>query len=138
MQLAILLVLILIAVILAPWLLGVIAVLVAAYGLWLAVAFALTIAAIAIGAVVLLIYFSGRGLFKKHDISSGTEQKIAEANRLFRAKEAARLAVAEQEELKYKEIMDRAKKSGLTTCKSCSASIEKHSMYCPECGKSPI
>lgn len=138
MQLAILLVLILIAVILAPWLLGVIAVLVAAYGLWLAVAFALTIAAIAIGAVVLLIYFSGRGLFKKRDISSGTEQKIAEANRLFRAKEAARLAVAEQEELKYKEIIDRAKKARPATCKSCSASIENHSMYCPECGKSPI
>ncbi|VVO24010.1 hypothetical protein [Pseudomonas fluorescens] len=136
MQLAILLALILIAVILAPWLLGVIAVLVAAYGLWLAVAFALTIAAIAIGAVVLLI--SRRGLVKKRDISSGAEQKIAEANRLYRAKEAARRAVAAQEELKYIETPERDKKASTATCKSCSASIEKHSMYCPKCGKSPI
>jgi membrane protein implicated in regulation of membrane protease activity len=135
MQLAILLVLILIAVILAPWLLGVIAIVVAAYGLWLVAAFALTIAA---GIVILVVYSLRHGLFQKRDMSSRMGQKIAEANRLHRVKEAAQRSVAAQEELKYQEILDRAKKASTATCKSCSASIEKYSMYCPKCGKSPI
>ena len=71
MQLAILLVLIVIAVILAPWLLGLIAVAIAAYGLWLIIS--LAVAVVVSILVVGVILMSG----SKRSVSSNTEQMIS-------------------------------------------------------------
>ncbi|WET11875.1 zinc ribbon domain-containing protein [Pseudomonas sp. D3] len=135
MQRAILLVLILIAVILAPWLLGVIAVLIAAYGLWVVVAGALSFMVVA---VYLLVYFLRRRLLSRRDVSSRIEQQISEANRLHRAKDAGNGSVVAQENFAEKVESERVSKKRMTICKKCEASIEKHSMYCPQCGKSPV
>ena len=88
MQLAILLVLIVIAVILAPWLLGLIAVGIAAYGLWLIIS--LAVAAVFTILVVGVILMSG----SKRSMSSKTEQIISEVNEQYREKEAAERAAA--------------------------------------------
>ena len=107
MQLAILLVLILIAVILARWLIGVIVVLIAAYGLWIVAAFALTII---IGLVVLAVYALREGLFSSREVSSSTERMIAEANRKHREKEAAQREKTTQAELLQKEDSGESKR----------------------------
>lgn len=133
MQLAILIVLVLILLVLAPWLIGVIAVLAAAYGVWLVAAFVISIV---VGVVCVLIYALGTSFSKPRAVSSSTEAKIAEANRAYREKEAARRELERQEQLKYDEIIERTKASRLIACKSCHASIEKHGPYCPVCGKS--
>lgn len=135
MQLAILLVLILIAVILAPWLLGVIAALVVAYGLWLVIAGVISLSVVAL---FLLVYGLKQGFFPKPAVSSAIELKIAEANDQYRAKEAEKRAVNKQENLVREAERVRVREKRMTTCKKCEASIEKHSMYCPKCGKSPV
>lgn len=135
MQLAILLVLILIAVILAPWLLGVIAALIVAYGLWLVIAGVISLSVVA---VFLLVYGLKHEFFPKPDVSSAIEQKIAEVNSQYRAKEAAKRMVNKQVHLAQNEELVRVREKRMTTCKKCESSIEKHSMYCPKCGKSPV
>ncbi|ALU60875.1 hypothetical protein ACA40_13760 [Pseudomonas syringae pv. lapsa] len=82
MQLAILLVLILIAVILAPWLFGVIVAAIALYGVWIAVVAALVAAAL-IGSA---IYASLNNFRSK----SRLQAQIAEGNRIIAEKERAR------------------------------------------------
>ena len=130
MQLAILLVLILIAVILAPWLLGLIAVGIAAYGLWLIIS--LAVAAVFTILVVGVILMSG----SKRSMSSKTEQIISEVNEQYREKEAAERAAARAaSEIGQAEI-ERVKKVRVVECPNCSATIAKHSLYCPQCGKS--
>ncbi|OSN39566.1 hypothetical protein [Pseudomonas syringae] len=84
MQLAILLVLILIAVILAPWLFGVIVAAIALYGIWIAVVAALVAAAL-IGSA---IYASLKNFRSK----SRLQAQIAEGNRIIAEKERARQA----------------------------------------------
>ena len=130
MQLAILLVLIVIAVILAPWLLGRIAVGIAAYGLWLIIS--LAVAAVFTILVVGVILMSG----SKRSMSSKTEQIISEVNEQYREKEAAERAAARAaSEIGQAEI-ERVKKVRVVECPNCSATIAKHSLYCPQCGKS--
>lgn len=84
MQLAILLVLILIAVILAPWLFGVIVAAVALYGIWVAAVAVLIAAALLVSA----LYAS----LKKFRSKSRLEAQIAEGNRIIAEKERARQA----------------------------------------------
>lgn len=84
MQLAILLVLILIAVILAPWLFGLIIAAIALYGIWIAVVAALVSAAL-IGSA---IYASLKNFRSK----SRLQAQIAEGNRIIAEKERARQA----------------------------------------------
>lgn len=84
MQLAILLVLILIAVILAPWLFGVIVAAIALYGIWIAVVAAL-VAAVLIGSA---LYASLKNFRSKSRIQA----QIAEGNRIIAEKERARQA----------------------------------------------
>ncbi|WP_440064390.1 hypothetical protein ACTAB2_02070 [Pseudomonas syringae] len=84
MQLAILLVLILIAVILAPWLFGLIVAAIALYGIWIAVVAALVAAAL-IGSA---IYASLKNFRSK----SRLQAQIAEGNRIIAEKERARQA----------------------------------------------
>ena len=130
MQLAILLVLIVIAVILAPWLLGLIAVGIAAYSLWLIIS--LAVAAVFTVLVVGVILMSG----SKRSMSSKTEQIISEVNEQYREKEAAERAAARAaSEIGQAEI-ERVKKVRVVECPNCSATIAKHSLYCPQCGKS--
>ncbi|MCK0543577.1 hypothetical protein JTE78_12470 [Pseudomonas syringae pv. aptata] len=84
MQLAILLVLILIAVILAPWLFGLLVAAIALYGIWIAVVAALVAAAL-IGSA---IYASLKNFRSK----SRLQAQIAEGNRIIAEKERARQA----------------------------------------------
>lgn len=135
MQLAILVVLIVIAVILAPWLLGVFAFLVAAYGLWLVV---IAITSAAVVGIFLTAYGLRRGFFHKSVASSMIEQQIAVANAQHRAKEAARIAVENKERDQRQEVGDSVVPARMTICKNCQSSIQKYSMYCPLCGKSPV
>ncbi|MGO2452583.1 zinc ribbon domain-containing protein [Pseudomonas taetrolens] len=130
MQLAILLVLIVIAVILAPWLLGLIAVGIAAYGLWLIIS--LAVAAVFSILVVSAILMSG----SKRTISSKTEQIISEVNEQYREKEAAERAAAHEASEIGQAKIERVKKVRVVECPNCSATIAKHSLYCPQCGKS--
>lgn len=86
MQLAILVVLVIIAVILAPWLVGVAVALAAAYGLWLVAAAVLTFVAMLVLALVLspLAFFNRR---------PSAENALRERNKEFNRKymEEARL-----------------------------------------------
>ncbi len=84
MQLAILLILILIAVILAPWLFGVIVAAVALYGIWVAAVAALVVLAI-LGATLY-------GSLKTFRSKSRIDAQIAESNRIIAEKERARQA----------------------------------------------
>lgn len=130
MQLAILIVLIIIAVILAPWLLGLIAIAIAAYGMWLVIS--LVAAAVISLLVIVVILLSS----SSKPASSNTERMMAEVNEQFRAKEAAqRAAAVEAAEIALAES-ERIKKVRVMECPSCSATIPKHSLYCPQCGKS--
>ncbi|KPY29756.1 hypothetical protein [Pseudomonas syringae] len=95
MQLAILVVLILIAVILAPWLIGVIALAAAAYGVWLIVAAAAGVIAIAV--VLLVVAVRGGLRPSASKLSARMEEQIAESNRLHHAKEAAKRATGSKE-----------------------------------------
>jgi membrane protein implicated in regulation of membrane protease activity len=79
MQLAILLVLILIAVLIAPWLIGVIVAAAALYGVWLILVAALV--------VVALVAAAAYGAFKGFRSKSRVEAQIAEGNRIIREKE---------------------------------------------------
>lgn len=123
MQKAILCVLILIAVILAPWLLVPIIALVVAYGAWLAVA-----------AIVLVLFLLALTLKDKlFAADRGSIDKMAwESNERYREKVAAaeRLKAAEPPKPEQK----LRKK---VNCSQCRAEIERHSMYCPACGKDP-
>lgn len=130
MQLAILLGLILIAVILAPGLLWLIGIAIAAYGLWLVVS--LAVAALVSVLVLAVICFSGN----PKSVSSNTEQMISEVNEKFRAKEAAEKAAFREATEAAQAEVERVKKVRVTDCPNCSASIAKHSLYCPQCGKS--
>jgi ribosomal protein L32 len=134
MQLAILVVLIFIAVVLAPWVVGVFAVLVAAYGLWLVIAFAMTLVG---SAVALLVYSLAQRRTRARAFSATPEEKIAEANRLYREKESAQRK-SRTEEIHQGASMGRQKAPRLIECKNCGASIARHSMFCPECGKPPL
>ncbi len=135
MQLAILIVLLLILLVLAPWLLGVIAVAAAAYGAWIVAGFVLTVVA---SVIFLMLPGLFQGLFSSRKISSNVEQQIAEANRIYREKEAARREPEEQEQRLCSEAIEKGKASSFVQCKSCSAEIQRYGMYCPKCGKSPI
>lgn len=132
MQLAILLVLIVIAVILAPWLLGLIAVAIAAYGLWLIISLAVAVAVVVSILVVGVILMSG----SKRSVSSNTEQMISQVNEQYRAKEAAERAAAREASAIEQAEIERVKKVRVVECPNCSATITKHSLYCPQCGKS--
>lgn len=135
MQRAILVVLILIAVILAPWLLGVIAALIVAYGFWLVVTASLTFA---VTVLFLLIYALNKGFFSRKTGPSMIDQQIVEVNKQHRANEAAKRAISNNRESLIDKQAELAVKKKMGTCKSCEASIEKYSMYCPKCGKSPV
>ena len=135
MQFAILLVLILIAVILAPSLLGVIAALIVAYGFWPVVTASLTFA---VTVLFLLIYALNKGFFSRKAGRSAIDQQIAEANKQHRANEAAKRAISSNRESLIDTQAERVVKKKMGACKNCKASIEKYSMYCPKCGKSPV
>ncbi|NNA32568.1 hypothetical protein [Pseudomonas lundensis] len=129
MQIAILLVLVVIAVILAPWLLGVAAIAVAAYGLWVAVG--MVIAAVVFVLVIGVMMFSSRS----QPSSGRTEQMIAEVNQKHREKEAAEQAAARENIALEQAEVETIKKARVMECPHCSASIAKHSLYCALCGK---
>lgn len=126
MQVAILVVLILILVVMAPWILAVAAAAVVAYGLWVIVT-----------GVVFFLLIIGMAWFhcaqsRRPVISIETEMEIERVNEEFRRKEADRV--------KSEVISDpgKDKPRRLIACRSCSAEIEKFSMFCPVCGKKPI
>ncbi|WJO30974.1 hypothetical protein [Pseudomonas monteilii] len=128
MQIAILVVLVLILVVIAPWMLAVLAAAAVAYGLWVVVT-----------GLVFFVLFVGivgwQGIqARKPVISSKTEKAIERANEEFRRKEAEKASVTSA--ISSEPVQDKPRK--LIKCRSCSAEIEKFSMFCPVCGKKPI
>lgn len=123
MQKAILCVLILIAVILAPWLLVPLIAFVVAYGAWLALAAALLV-------LFLLVLALKDKLFAP---SRGSIDSVAqESNERYREKvEAAELLKAAEPP------RPKQKPRTKVSCSKCHAEIERHSMFCPACGKDP-
>jgi len=127
MQIAILVVLTLILIVLAPWLLAVVAAAAVAYGLWVVI----TGVAFFLLLVGVTWYHSVQS--RRPLISSKTEMAIQRANEEFRRKQAEQSAAEDMPEEQAQEKPRR-----LMACRSCSANIEKFSMYCPACGKKPI
>ena len=128
MQLAILVVLILILVSISPWVLALAAAAVVAYGVWV-VAVGVVFFVISVG----LAWYHGYQT-RKPVISSETERAIERVNEEFRqreAEQASSIVSAPSEPA-------QGKPRRLIVCRSCSAEIEKFSMFCPVCGKKPI
>lgn len=125
MQLAILLVLILIAILIAPWLIGVIVALAALYGVWLVVG-AVTVGVIAMaGMAVILILDKAR----KTASSRSIDLQIAEANRAHRERmESASVEAPVLEKKVNKAVRTKP-------CPSCEGNVPVGSLYCPSCGK---
>ncbi|HDS0941430.1 TPA: hypothetical protein QDZ12_004753 [Pseudomonas putida] len=127
MQIAILVVLILILVSISPWVLGLVVAAAVAYGVWV-VALGVAFFLIAVGVACYHGFQSNRPV-----ISSDTERAIERANNEFRRKEAER---AQVDQAAVEPVPVKQRK--MIICRSCSAEIEKFSMFCPVCGKKPI
>lgn len=129
MQKAILCVLILIAVILAPWLLVPMIALVVAYGAWLAVA-----------AIVLVLFLLALTLKDKLFAANhkSIDRVARESNERYREKVAAaeRLKAAERTFAAEPSKPERKPRTKVN-CSQCQSEIDRHSMYCPACGKDP-
>lgn len=126
MQIAILAVLILILVVMAPWLLAVAAAAAVAYGLWVVIT-GVTFFLLLVG----VTWYHG-AKSRRPVISTETEMAIERVNEEFRRK------AAEQADDAVASKPVQVKPKRLITCRSCSAGIEKFSMFCPVCGKKPI
>lgn len=135
MLLAILLVLILIACILAPWLIPFALAAVSLYGVFIVVIGAVVVSVTVGGFVIFVV---GQVLQSRRDNQKRIEseikisRQIEESNRIFREKE--RLAEIE------KSMAAASEKPVIRmkiVCQSCTAEIDRASMYCPVCGKAP-
>ncbi len=91
MQIVIVVLLLVIIVLIAPWPLGLIAAGAAAYGVFLAIA--------AVLAVGIILFMAFKDKIKAISAKQSLDAKIAESNRIYREKEAARKA-AEAEQAK--------------------------------------
>lgn len=125
MQLAILLVLILIAILIAPWLIGVIVALAALYGVWVVVG-AITVGAVVIVGTTLVLALEK---LRKKSSSRTIDLQIAEANRAHREK----MESAPVEAPIIEKAVNKAVRTRL--CPSCEGSVPIGSLYCPSCGK---
>lgn len=133
--------------ILAPWLISVVVAMAAIYGVWV-----MFIAAIAAALLVLLgIFFTVRALFfPKKTAGDLLAVKNKEFNRRYMEQAAAERRLREQEET------DRDEGNGSTderdavvipataahsprmiSCPHCTESIPKYGLWCPACGKDP-
>ncbi|MBF8765331.1 MULTISPECIES: hypothetical protein [Pseudomonas] len=126
MQIAILAVLILILIVLAPWLLAVVAAAAVAYGLWVVVT------GVAFFLLLIGVTWYHGVKSRRPLISSKTEMAIQRVNEEFRRKQAEHAA----EDVPNESAQEKPRR--LIACRSCSAKIEKFSMFCPACGKKPI
>lgn len=128
MQIAILVVLILILASISPWVIALAAAIAVAYGIWVVVA--------AVLFVLMAIFCAWFHAFRERKpmISRETERTIELVNEEFRrrAAEEASCAVSKPKD------PAQANPRRLIICRSCSAEIEKYSMFCPVCGKKPI
>ncbi|EOB7986276.1 TPA: hypothetical protein ACNRRD_006237 [Pseudomonas aeruginosa] len=125
-QVAILVVLIIIAFILAPWLIGVAVALVAAYGIWLVLS-----ASIVVVIGISFVIFHGLREYLFYN-GSGISEKIDKVNEefLLREKNKQELTPDQPEEPK----VHQSRKVAL--CKHCGGEIRGYTLYCPSCGKS--
>ncbi|HBP5293145.1 hypothetical protein JTL84_03740 [Pseudomonas aeruginosa] len=125
-QVAILVVLIIIAFILAPWLIGVAIALVAAYGVWLVLSAAIVVV---LGISFVLLHGFREYLFYK---GPGISEKIDKVNEefLLREKSKQELTPDPPEEPK----VHQSKRVAL--CKHCGGEIRGYTLYCPSCGRS--
>ncbi|MGP5773009.1 hypothetical protein [Pseudomonas aeruginosa] len=125
-QVAILVVLIIIAFVLAPWLIGVAVALVAAYGVWLVLSASIVVV---IGISFVIFHGLREHLFYN---GSGISEKIDKVNEefLLRERNKQELTPDPPEEPK----VHQSKKVAL--CKHCGGEIRGYTLYCPSCGKS--
>ncbi|HCE3792318.1 TPA: hypothetical protein NEP29_005130 [Pseudomonas aeruginosa] len=125
-QVAILVVLIIIAFILAPWLIGVAVALVAAYWIWLVLS-----ASIVVVIGISFVIFHGLREYLFYN-GSGISEKIDKVNEefLLREKNKQELTPDPPEEPK----VHQSRKVAL--CKHCGGEIRGYTLYCPSCGKS--
>lgn len=135
MLLAILLVLILIACLLAPWLIPAALTIASLYGAVVVVAGAL----VAFGMVGGLVFMIAKAVIddrkmKRQRVESDERQRlqIEEGARIIREKERLASAAHGQGEDQPR-VAARLK----INCQNCAAEIDRGSMYCPACGKSP-
>lgn len=127
MQLLIVALLVLIVLILAPGLIWLLVAGAAAYAVWLALAAALGVA------VFVVVIISTQ--FRRKAAKSNINQRIDEANRLFRANEAAKAAKAAISKPVIAEAPKPAVVRRIKPCPHCQVEIAKGSLYCPSCGK---
>lgn len=138
MQVAILVVLIIIAVVLAPWLIGVVVALAALYGAWLVVA---GVASAVLLIVAVLFFIGGNAVFgalMRDSSKSRINDQIWEANKIFAEKERLKKLEAAAELQRIQEASARAEASGtMIHCPHCDGLISKHGLFCPHCGNDP-
>lgn len=130
MQLLIVLLLVLIVFILAPWMIWVAAAGVAAWGLWLLIGGGVILIATVIG----LTWASLSGRLSDSKAKSSMDRKIAEANEIIRAKEAAKASGAESVERSESSAL-KVKAKPSIDCAHCGREMPKFEMFCPACGK---
>lgn len=140
MQIIIVILLAIIAIAVAPWIIGVFALAAGTYVVALAIAAAL--------AITLLISVLIWGWVSKLRYKS-KEKQLSEKYRVDLERTAAELAISSQHarrraEVKAKEAALEAERKEqervrrLVLCPHCSSKIAKGSMFCPVCGKQPL
>jgi ABC-type transport system involved in cytochrome bd biosynthesis fused ATPase/permease subunit len=140
MQALIVILLAIIAISVAPWIIGVLALAAGTYVVALAVASALAATLL----MALLLWFGVSTLRSK-----AKERRLIEKYRVDLERTTAELAISAQQARERAEAraredalevvrkeQERVKR--LVPCPHCSSQIAKGSLYCPDCGKQPI
>lgn len=140
MQVLIVILLAIIAIVLAPWLIGVFALAAGTYVVAMAIAAALTITLL-----ILVLIWSWVSKLR----TKAKEKQLIERHRVDLERTEAELAISAQHarqraEIKAKEAALEAERKEqerirrLVLCPHCSSKIAKGSMFCPVCGKQPL
>lgn len=140
MPILIVILLAIIAIAVAPWLVGVLALALGAYGmLALAAAGVVFVVLLGIGlwqgASMLRVYSANKRAAEKHTL----EFQKTLAEQAIKAQEARRKAEAKAEEDAVEaDRKEQARIKRLVPCPHCSSQIARGGIYCPVCGKPPI
>ena len=140
MQVLIVILLVIIAIAVAPWLVGLLALALGAYGVMVAIGAGIAVALlVAIGLWQLIAML--RAEAKKRKIAEQQRADLDQAllDQSINALESKRIGEIRAKEAAFEaERMEQARVRRLVLCPHCSSQIAKGSMYCPACGKQPI